>query len=261
MANPPKKTATDEEDAWLSALGARFPDMSTPGYWTLVAKNAETWAGELSAGQFWTEAKKKLDQWRTEYRADTGSELFVGVALPQFVSKSEKSIKEKLFRRYLNNNSTFGKSITSVGPLLPAIGDLVRTRLICSYIDGVEFMANKIVDLANELHVSNTRERQGKIEGYFAQHINLQQDVIYRIAGQSQMASISCEVQVASAMGTKMWEVSHALYEGTRRRPSDAENWQWKPTDPRFISNQLGHMIHLVDGLMVQLRDSSKGKK
>ncbi len=258
MANPSDRTPADAETEWLSLLGKQFPITTTPGYWSTVADNAETWARELAGGSFWTAASARFNQWRTEYHGKKGADLFLSANLPSFVAKSEKSIKEKLYRRYLKDRDSLETCISND---LPDIGDLVRARVVCNYIDGVEFFANKLVDLGHELKTSPIRQRQGKIEGYFAQHIEVKQEVIWRFFAQSSLTAISCEVQVASMMATKMWEVSHSLYEGTRRSPSEAEKWQWEPSDPQFMSNQLGHMIHLVDGLLVQLRDSTKVKK
>ena len=75
------------------------------------------------------------------------------------------------------------------------------------------------------------------------------------------MATINCEIQLASELATRVWDASHPLYEDARTRSASPEEWQWKPTDPHFIANQLGHMIHLADGLLVQLRDTQNPRK
>jgi len=104
--------------------------------------------------------------------------------------------------------------------------------------------------------------REGRIEGYFAQHITFEQSVILRIAGHEQIATLKCEIQLASELATRIWDASHPLYEDARIRRNSPSEWQWTPDDPRFIANQLGHMIHLADGLLVQLRDANRlGRK
>jgi hypothetical protein len=144
---------------------------------------------------------------------------------------------------------------------LPILNDIVRTRIACPFIDGVEFLATKLSELAIDRGIFLERSREGRLEGYFAQHINISQRVIYQLGGIDRLADITCEIQVASEMATRMWDVGHAIYELVRGQESTPENWQWSPHDPRFIANQLGHTIHLADGLLVQIRDSGKAKK
>ena len=63
------RTAADlTQDDWLRELGKLRPEVLLPGFWTNLAENSERWADEISVGPFWTEAKRRLDQWRTEYR-------------------------------------------------------------------------------------------------------------------------------------------------------------------------------------------------
>jgi len=102
------------------------------------------------------------------------------------------------------------------------------------------------------------RVRQGSLQGYFAQHIGIRQPVLYRVGGVATAVEIECEIQIATTLATRMWDASHPVYETVRQEDVESREWQWKPSDPRFLSNQLGHMLHLADGLLVQLRNSLK---
>ena len=248
------------EEAWLRKLGGFHPGVLLPGFWTNVAANCERWAREVSVGDFWTQANERLDSWRTEYRNSYGGDLLARPGLPDFTSKSEGSIRGKLLRR-CKEDSNYAQAIQTEGPPIPCLPDLVRTRIACRYIDGVEFLASRILALAQEMNLSPKLERKGSIEGYFAQHITADQQVFFRLAGEGQPTKIVCEIQIASEMATRMWDATHPLYENVRRDPAEPEDWQWKPNDSRFISNQLGHMVHLVDGLLVQLRQSVNKRK
>ena len=256
METPKPPEITD--DKWFSKLATVREEILVPGFWNTLSDGCRRWAEEVSVGPFWAKAKDKLDQWRTEYRTLNNGDLLTASGLKNFVSKPEASIRDKVIRKCKKNCDSLHEVINVSGPPVPSICDLVRTRVACPYIDGVEFFANKLTDLANEMQLSPERERKGMIEGYFAQHITVQQQVIYRFGGGTQLANIRCEIQVASELATRMWDASHDLYENVRRDPTEAADWQWKPDDPRFISNQLGHMIHLADGLLVQLRKTTK---
>ncbi|MGH8104473.1 MAG: hypothetical protein ACREJQ_08135 [bacterium] len=254
MANPGGIEFTEQE--WLRQLAELRPEVRLPGFWANLAENCTRWAAELSVGPFWAQAKDRLDRWRMEYRAASEADLLTQPGLPPFTSKPEQSIRDKLFRRCKENGDHIQKAIAPAGPPLPRLGDLVRTRIACRYIDGVEFLASKLLDLAEEMGLSPSRRREGRIEGYFAQHVTVSQEVIFRLAGHGELTKVVCEVQIASEMATRMWDAAHPLYETVRGKGDAPEDWQWKPDDPRFISNQLGHMIHLADGLLVQLRRS-----
>lgn len=116
----------------------------------------------------------------------------------------------------------------------------------------------RLEELAGELGIACKRERQGRLVGYFAQHFCFRDNVIFRFGGGQELASIQCEVQVATSLATRIWEESHRTYEEWRVQVDTPEDWQWNPNDPRFTARQLGHMIHLADGLLVQLRDSAR---
>ena len=259
MQSTPVSVGSTEMDC-LRRVREVCPETNLPGYWANLSDNCSQWARHVGADKFWTEAKTRLSQWRTEYQAATGAALLRASDFPEFVGKSEASIRDKLFRQWKKDPEVINQ-MASASPSLPPIKDLVRTRVVCTFIDGVEFLTSKIAELAQEMNCLVDRNREGRLEGYFAQHLNIHHSVIYRLGGADRLASIVCEIQVASEMATRMWDVGHALYERIRGEATIPDNWQWDAHDPRFIPHQLGHMIHLADGLMVLIRESGKQEK
>ena len=259
MVSRPK--SLDSEINWLAKLGEVREEFLIPDYPKILAENTDTWANEISAGPFWTRTKRSLTQWRTEYKSLIGADLLPRPDLPDFQGKTEGGIRDKLTRLCRTHQDNLSQVVAEKGPPIPRLNDLVRTRMACRYIDGVEFLAKKLTEIAAQTNCSVELSREGRIEGYFAQHITLGQSVIFRLAGHEQMATINCEIQLASELATRVWDASHPLYEDARTRSTSPEEWQWKPTDPHFIANQLGHMIHLADGLLVQLRDTQNPRK
>ena len=259
MASPEKSTETEPD--WLAKLAEIRNEFSIPNFLGVLASNGETWAQELSVGPFWAAANEQLPKWRTEYRALVGSDLLPQHGLPKFQSKPEASLRDKLIRQCKLHKNDLSRVLETDGPPIPKLNDLVRTRVVCRYIDGVDFLAKKFTELGTKMNCSPILSREGKIEGYFAQHITLRHNVILRLAGYEQMATINCEIQLASELATRVWDASHPLYEDVRVRGKAPADWQWQPTDPQFIANQLGHMIHLADGLLVHLRDMANTRK
>lgn len=252
------------EIEWLRELESIRGDLAVPGYWTNLEENCRQWAGEISVGPFWLRAKRELQSWKAEYRSQCGGALLVGLELPDFEGKGSVRISSKLYQKRLEKESFKEEVLPEEGPPIPKINDLVRTRIACRYVDGVEFLGDKLFDLAKGMQCDPIRSREGRLEGYFAQHLNLSNDVLYRFGGTSEKAKITVEIQIATGLSTTVWDTTHSIYEASREDKQSHENWQWDPKDPKFISNQLGHMIHLADGLLVQLRDaaiSQKGKR
>jgi len=138
---------------------------------------------------------------------------------------------------------------------------LVRTRISCKFLDGVQFLASHLSDLGKALGVRTERQWLGSLEGYFAQHVTFQAEVYYRFGGGATPTSITCEVQVGTDLSTRVWDAAHEIYEEARDTPDEPAEWQWNPNDPRFVARELGHMIHLADGILVQLRDSVQARK
>ena len=111
------------------------------------------------------------------------------------------------------------------------------------------------------LKLCTINRKQVRRSKYFAQHLNFSCDVLYRFGGGAEAGQVTCEVQLATALSTAVWETTHRIYESTRETEEAPEDWQWNPGDPRFVSRQLGHMIHLADGLLVQSREAANEER
>ena len=234
-------------------------DCLIPGYWDSLAENTKYWAGEISAGPLWQSVNTELVNWRKEYYRNLGGVLSTGI-IPKFVGKSAARIEEKVFSKIqrAENVEQEIKRLFDQSVPVPRLEDLVRVRLPVQFLDGVPFLAKKINELAKKFDPSASIEAKGNLNGYFAQHITFKWPVYFRFGGGQKSCDVTCEVQIATSLATHVWENSHGLYENARVNLERSEDWQWSPNDPRFLSRQLGHMIHLADGLFCNLRDSSK---
>jgi hypothetical protein len=234
-----------------------------PGYWENLAQNSTDWAHIVSAHSLWREAQGELEKWKKEYRRKNGGTLYKSSKFPDFVGKSHARIREKIIEK-ISRSEDSGKEVKRLfnqSVPVPQLEDLVRVRLETQFLDGVPFLASKVLALARKFDPESFIEAKGKLSGYFAQHISFKLPVHYRFAASTTSCLVTCEVQVATTLATLVWENSHGLYEGTRTNIERSEDWQWSPSDPRFLSRQLGHMIHLADGLFCNLRDQVKPRK
>lgn len=249
----PSRIKAEKDAARLAELESQYPILKTPGYWKLVEENCEQWARDVTVQKFWIQTNAAISTWDAEYRKIHGGDL-LAAKLDNFVGKGAQRIQSKALNQ---SNTQFSSGEIQV----PNLNDLVRTRVSCTYVDGVEFFASKLEKHGEELGIKIARNRQGRTEGYFAQHCYFDENVFFRFSGKPFQIKVRCEIQVATQLGTRVWEATHKLYEQHRdEQQQKAENWQWNPNDPRFIAHQLGHMIHLADGLIVQLRNLGEKK-
>lgn len=241
-------------------IAEKYPkECQIPGYWASLAENTNTWAAEVSAGPLWQKVNTELPNWRKEYFRERGGVLNTGT-LPTFVGKSARRIEEKVLTKIQRepNAEIEIKRLFDQEVPVPRLEDLVRVRLPVQFLDGVPFLANKIHELAKIYDASALIEAKGSLNGYFAQHLTFKRKVYFRFGGAEKSCDVTCEIQIATSLATHVWENSHGLYENTRANLEKSEDWQWNPGDRRFLSRQLGHMIHLADGLFCNLRDSAK---
>jgi hypothetical protein len=64
------------------------------------------------------------------------------------------------------------------------------------------------------------------------------------------------EIQISTQLKEVLRELTHPYHEKRRksvRKPSD--KWQWDYACDEFVPNYLGHLLHYVEGMLMQMRD------
>ncbi len=255
-------SAESSRPTWWTEWGSLRPELRIPGYWDSLAENCAQWAREMFVCPFWRAFDSNRLVWTNEFHQKTGGPLLARDALPKFCGKGHERIRTKIAQLTCGEEAKEPKDFWStVGPPVPRLNDLVRTRVECQFLDGVEFVGGKLEKLGEETGTTVERKREGRLEGYFAQHLYFDHEVLFHFGGIAQQVTIQCEVQIATELATRIWHESHGIYEEWRGQRESRDDWQWNPQDHRFIARQLGHMIHLADGLLVQLRDAQSGER
>lgn len=229
------------------------PEVRRAGYWEALQENCTHWAETASVCRLWKKFESSVQDWSAEFRKSGGGQLLANDTLPTFFPKGVARIRSKLQQM---TGIQADELLERPGPV-PDLNDLVRTRVECVYLDGVEFLAKKLERAAMDVGALLVWEKKGSLEGYFAQHLVFHHLDHFHINNSDTSVNVRCEIQVATRLATTMWNESHRVYEQWRGREEDTGDWQWNAKDPRFITRQLGHMMHLADGLLVQLRDAA----
>lgn len=250
------------DEQLLLEIANTHPDVRLPGYWELLADQCKHWAGHASISPLWKAASDRLPSWVNEYRRKYHGPLKVDTGLPGFQGKGADRIRTKTIAAYRAAKPEDKATLWPPGsPAVPQINDLVRTRVVVSYLDGIEFLATKLQATAKDLGTKMKTNRKASSSGYYALHLYFTEPFHFRINQVTQSVTIQCEVQIGTELATTLWNATHRVYEVWREIPGEDVGWEWKPDDPRFLSRQLGHMIHLVDGLLIRLRDQAARKK
>jgi hypothetical protein len=134
---------------------------------------------------------------------------------------------------------------------------VVRTLLVVKYFDGVHFVTQKIDAQCKEHGISCSVSLEAREEGYYAAHLNLRRDFeIPRVTWGTERVNMSIEVQVTTQVQEVIRRLLHKYYEKKRKMETKAiENWQWDSGCEEFSVNYLGHILHYVEGLIVEIRN------
>ena len=197
-----------------------------------------------------------------KYRIKTGYSLLVERSPLKLLDKSFTSFLDKTFRGNVVKNTNWPNPPDG-GWLLPnnwftRIKDIVRCLLVVKYLDGVEFTANEIVGLFEEKGQTCEFDLEARFEGYYAAHLSALFPV--SITGEdwvSRPANVSVEIQITTQVQELIRRMLHAYYEKRRTAvPSgDRSSWQWDYKSAEFSASYLGHVLHYVEGMIVEIRD------
>ena len=136
------------------------------------------------------------------------------------------------------------------------IRDIVRTRIVVKYFDGVEFLLDKMLNHFRDYSCQCEPDWEAREEGYYAAHLNVKRDYDLPVGLEIQKKGICVEIQVTTQMKDVITSLTHEYYERRRERlePPDTK-WQWDYKSDEFLPNYLGHILHYIEGAVMQIRN------
>lgn len=216
---------------------------------------------------FWKQLVSNLDEFNDEYIIDTGYPLLYNKLDPPILKiKPWDSFLDKTRRKNIVENPNYPKAPPD-GWTLPnnwysKINDILRTILVVKYLDGAHFLVKKTRSLCQE---SNNKyfscDYEATEEGYYAVHMYITEEFeIPRIDWDTERVSAKVEIQITTQIQEVIRKLIHKYYEEKRGKVSPAAErvWQWDYTSDEFIPNYLGHILHYVEGMIMEIRDREK---
>lgn len=261
LLNIEKPTNETEFKTWLMSVHGYNIDEQYEYYYNTVVKKIKT---DFEESNYWKGILKELPEINDKYFIKKKVHLLTISTTPIIHTKSLNSLIIKAFRKNILNNKNFPEPPNN-GWITPEnwferINDIIRTTITVKYLDGVEFIIDEIEKITSDYNYDFSSSLEAREEGYYAAHA----EIIMPLSMPSENFSpieknLTIEVQVTTEIQEIIKTLLHKHYEENRKTtvPKDYK-WQWDYKSPEFTSNYLGHIIHYVEGMIVEIRDKEK---
>jgi len=217
--------------------------------------------------KFWCDLLTNINKYDQEYQVITGYNLVIPNFVPELKIKPFKSFLEKTYRKNILDNDAFPEAPED-GWVVPKnwftrINDIVRTMFVVKYFDGVKFLVSKIEALSKNHDLNLLVDYEAREEGYYAAHLCIRQEFeIPHELWDTIRANIAVELQITTQFQEVIRKLLRKYYEKKRiaiMKPT--EKWQWDSGCDEFCTNYLGHILHYIEGTIVEIRDKQKEEK
>ena len=258
MDNNNKPQNIYEYKTWLREQhNIEVSDRTKRYYDAVVSKTAD----DFRNATLWKTIISQLEQNNQEYYLNKNYYLFTDTSPPELYKKPFDSFVLKTFRYNVLNNAKWPNEPDG-GWILPSnwfsrINDMVRTYFVVKYLDGVIFFASKLMDLCDSLGCNSRVDYEAKEEGYYAAHfyVSFLCDVP-REDWDTRDETISVEIQITTQLQEVIKRLLHKYYEQRREHLTATDiKWQWDYRSDEFATNYLGHILHYIEGMIMEVRD------
>lgn len=209
----------------------------------------------------WREIINELGNLEAEYRQSRGYDLLM--KRPEdtkLCMKEWSNFISKVWRKNVVENKNWHRE-PDTGWITPQnwfenISDIVRTTIVVKYFDGVRFLLDNLCTLLRGHDCEYKPDWEAREEGYYAAHLNVIRDYELLFGLETQTRRISVEIQITTQMKDVIRELTHKYYEKKRMRLTvPDEKWQWNYRSGEFAPNYIGHIVHYIEGAVMEIRD------
>ncbi len=128
-------------------------------------------------------------------------------------------------------------------------------------MDGVQFLADRMASVW-EMHGARCSVfLEARQEGYYAAHVYGRQEfVVPKVSLGTEQINVTAEIQITTQLQEVIRRLLHRYYEERRRAPAKQVKWQWDHSSDEFVANYLGHILHYVEGMIMEIREKQEGR-
>lgn len=220
---------------------------------------------QFCSSDFWNELSNKWDTLNQEYFAKTNYNLFAE-KLERVYIKPYESMVDKTFRKNILLNNDFPNEPKN-GWIYPdnpfeQLNDLLRTTIIVKYLDGAEFILEKLREFAEKSNYEFRSDYEAKDKGYYAIHAYIRPEFeVPDINWDTKKIHLWIEIQITTQIQDTIKKLTHKYYEKRRSSVSDDKlAWQWNYKSDEFSINYMGHILHYLEGMIMEIRDKNGGR-
>jgi hypothetical protein len=257
MPQQSRHSSIDEYKKWYSAEFGLDLDLEKRRY----EDNSERMKQSFAQSALWLSLIKEIGEINDRYFINTHFALLDKKDIPIVETKPFESLIDKTYRINEIHNKHF-PDVPEGGWILPEnwltkIKDVVRTKLVVRYLDGVTFMVSQIADLCDLTGIPVTTVLEAREQGYYAAHLQCKLSSVLPGDGLKPLSvSYTAEIQVTTYLQVLIQQLSHKHYEENRIAISRPDvKWQWNYRSPQFSVNYLAHILHYIEGMIIEIRD------
>ena len=225
---------------------------------------AERIQRQFEASTYWQRILETLPQIADDYRRAERYRLFAEDVRP-FDIKPFQSFLLKTYRRNALQNRDW-PSPPPEGWIVPdawfeQVRDIVRTLFVVKYLDGVRFLTEHLRRAATVLGLESVVQYESKEEGYYAAHVYVQYPCeIPGLSWETEKRPVWIELQVTTQLQEVIRRLLHRHYENSRSETVEGSErkWQWDYRGDEFAANYLGHILHYIEGMIMEVRERQR---
>lgn len=266
MVEEGKKPSLDEYPTWMKRDQKIDARALAENYYDFVTSKVQK---QLLDSRFWIDLTDNLIKYDQEYKSKTSNyELFKDIPKKEDIYvKPYKSFMEKTYRRNVLNNQKWPNEPDG-GWIFPDrwfsnINDIVRTTFVVKYLDGVDFLVQKIEDTCGTCSLTPPKiSWEARDEGYYAVHMNIRQNYKIPLINliDNEDINLSFEIQITTQLQEVIRRLLHIYYADKRKEIIKDDKWQWNYRSDEFATNYLGHILHYIEGMIIDIRDKERSR-
>jgi hypothetical protein len=222
---------------------------------------------DLEESVFWKNLLEKLKICNEEYQLQHNYPLFATQDEPELLVKPFSSFLLKTYRKNILKNDLWPNE-PKKGWLLPnnwflRINDVLRTLIVVKYLDGVEFLTKGMDALCKQNQLGCRTYFEAREEGYYAAHFYTKREFeVPKLNWDTEIVKVSIEIQITTQLQEVIRRLLHKYYEQRRQSIIETdEKWQWDYKSDEFSANYLGHILHYVEGMIMEIREEQEAEK
>lgn len=258
-----KPNSIDEYVLWATQKFELDFNNNAINYYRIVTNGMRE---QFIISEFWQCLATRIKKGEEQYLRSTKYELLQNNFIAEVFKKDYDSFLDKCYRKNVLLNGNWPNEpengwIHHIN-CYEIIGDLVRTNFVVSYLDGIDFIVNILKETCDECKCKYQISYEARDEGYYAAHFDVLDNFeIPTLNWRTKKIIGRIEIQITTQLKEVIKKLIHKMYKEKRIIVKYKEDkWQWNYKSNEFITNYLGHIIHYIEGTIMELRDGRQTK-